>query len=145
MRRDFQRLLGKLAKVMDGQERAFIRPRLRNERTLRQRLDEIIEMCGEPVVTLLAGYRNFPRRVVDTRNSLAHEGRLGESFTYEELFWAQKSLEHVFRSILLRNLGFTDEQIVQQVARTSQWHWLTDPQNRLAHWADFQSTEPQNT
>ena len=136
---DFQRLLEKLTAVMDSRERGFVKPRLRNERTFRQRLDELLEMCGEPVADLLSGYREFPKRVVNTRNSLAHEGKLGDSFTYEELFWAQKSLEHVFRSVLLRNLGFTDEQILQQVGRTSEWRWLTDPQNRLTTWREYQT------
>ena len=89
---DFAKLLEKLTAVMDKNERAFVQPRLRNERTLRQRLDELLQVCGEPVASLLAEYQEFPRRVVDTRNSLAHEGKLGNAFTYAELFWAQKSL-----------------------------------------------------
>jgi ApeA N-terminal domain 1 len=137
---DFGKLLDKLTAVMDNDERAFVKPRLRNERTLRQRLDELLEVCGEPVGSLLAEYQGFSKRVVNTRNSLAHEGQLGDAFTYAELFWAQKSLEHVFRSVLLRRLGFADEQIIQQVCRTAEWRWMTDPQNRLLHWREYQTS-----
>jgi hypothetical protein len=137
---DFEKLLDKLTAVMDKDERAFVKPRLRNQRTLRQRLDELLQVCGEPVVSLLAEYQGFPKRVVNTRNSLAHEGKLGDAFTYAELFWAQKSLEYVFRSVLLRRLGFADEQIIQQVCRTTEWRWMTDSQNRLLHWTEYQTS-----
>jgi hypothetical protein len=102
-----------------------VRPRLRNDRTLRQRLDELIENSGEPVASLLANYNVFSKRVVQTRNSLAHEGTIGTAFAYDELFWAQKTLEHVFRSALLRRLSFSDEQILRQVLRTTEWRWMT--------------------
>ncbi len=109
-----------------------------NERTLKQRLDELTDMSGPPVRDLLAKYKRFTRRVVQTRNALAHEGRLGDAFTYEELFWAQKSLEHVFRSVLLVRLGLSEAEVREAVSRSADWRWLADAQNRLAYGQEYE-------
>lgn len=134
---DFSELLSKLRTVTTGREWSYIKPRLRNERSLRQRLDEVVAEAGDLLGSLVSQYRNFIDRVVTTRNSLAHEGRLGKAFTYEELFWAQKTLENLFRALLLRRLDFTDDQVTQCIVRTADWRWLSSSQNRLAHWREY--------
>lgn len=130
----FEALLHKLRQSLDEEEWAFADMRLAhgNERTLRQRLEELVGLAGQPVQELLARYKAFPQRVVRTRNSLAHEGRLGDAFTEEELFWAQKTLEHVFRSVLLRRLGLAEPEVEEAVRRSAEWRWLSDANNRLA-------------
>ncbi len=131
----FETLLQKVQDGLDGPARAFIKMRLAhgNERTLKQRLDELTSLAGEPVAPLIASYTKFARRVVDTRNSLAHEGALGTAFSDTELFYAQRSLEQVFRSVLLRELGLSTEQVAEAVSRSSSWRTLTSPHNPLVN------------
>jgi hypothetical protein len=76
--------------------------------------------------------------VVETRNSLAHEGTLGDAFDLHEVFWAEKSLEQLFKSVLMRELGFSDDEVEAAVKRSEGWRWLADNNNRLAHWRQFQ-------
>ncbi len=131
----FNALLKTLLEGRTGPERSFINMRLKyaNEPTLKARLVELIGRAGEPVASLLASYDRFPRRVVDTRNSLAHEGTLGEAYDDHEVFWAEKSLQQVFKSVLLRELGLTDDEVAACVQRSEGWSWLADKNNRLAH------------
>jgi hypothetical protein len=136
---EFDSLLKTLLAGRTGPERSFINMRLQhaNEPTLKARLVELIALAGEPLASLVAGYDRFPRRVVDTRNSLAHEGTLGDAYDDHEVFWAEKSLQQLFKSVLLRELGLSDDEVAACVQRSEDWRWLADNNNRLAHWRQF--------
>lgn len=117
----------------------YLKERLINAPPFVRRLEDMVEKAGEPVATEIAQYRSFVERTKKTRNSIAHEGRIGTAFKHLELFWAQKALEHVFRSVLLRELGFTEEEVRTAVDRSREWRWMTSPQNRLRYWQEYEN------
>lgn len=119
----------------------YLSERLINVPPFAQRLADMVEKAGEPVATKIAQYRDFVERTKKTRNSIAHEGNIGTAFDYLELFWAQKALEHVFRSVLLRELGFTAEEVCTAVGRSREWRWMTSPQNRLLYWQEYENAD----
>jgi hypothetical protein len=131
----FADLLGRLvAAAESSEERSFVKMRLNyaNERTLKQRLDALIEAAGSPLNDLVSSYSRFSRRVTDTRNSLAHHGSLGTAFDDAGLLCAQKTLELIMRAVLMRRLDFDDEAVAAAVQRTRDWTWwLGTPDNPL--------------
>lgn len=101
----------------------FLKMRLKyaNERTLKQRLDELVQLAGEPVSGLVKSYDHFTRRVTDTRNTMTHDGSEGEAFSYVQLIHAKITMELVMRAVLLRQLGYPDKQVGDFIVRTQDW------------------------
>jgi len=129
----YETLIERVLSLTAGRERQFLQMRLQhaNERSLKQRLDDLIATAGEPVVSIVGTYSKFVRRVVSTRNSLVHDGKIGADFTYEELAWATRSLEEVFKSALLHRLGFDPKAVADAVKRSGAGSLLTGPGNPL--------------
>ncbi|MEO6700749.1 MAG: HEPN domain-containing protein [Jatrophihabitantaceae bacterium] len=136
---EFQEVLKNIEMALSEEQWKFIEMRLRhaNERTLKQRLDALLADAGEPVAPLVASYKSFNRKVVNTRNKLAHEGAIGEDFSEIELFWATKTLAHIFQSVLLRRLGFPPDEVKRFELRSADWRWLSSPGNPLADWSKY--------
>jgi hypothetical protein len=130
---DFQALLGSLRGFLEPEAWEFVKMRLQygNERTLKRRLDDILADAAPQLQTLVASYSKFFRRTVNTRNSLTHDGRLGDDFRPEELWWAVSTLDLLLRDALLRRLGLSHEEVEQALARAPQLRELQSPQNPL--------------
>lgn len=130
---EFSELMNLLRSVTSKKQWQFIDMRLKygNEPTFKQRLDEMIERAGAPLTDLVAGFSRFSRRVTDTRNALTHQAQLGDAFTDEEMFYAQKVLQVVFRAVLLRELGYDDAHVDEAVKRTKDWQWAGAATNPL--------------
>src|SRR6478736_4466436 len=106
-----------------------------NERTLRQRLDDLIHMAGEPVEPLVEQCKNFAQTTVRTRNNLAHAGSLGkDGFTKQELPWATAILEEIFIAVLLAGVGFDPERVERCVRRSELWRSISRATNPLTTW-----------
>lgn len=109
------------------QHREFLRMRLKygNEPTLKRRLDESVAEAGPPVSDLVSSLDRFTRRVTEARNSLAHRGTSQQIYTRAQMWHAQAILQLVLRSVLLRRLGFGDEEVAACIARTEDWRTVS--------------------
>jgi hypothetical protein len=132
---DYRALLARL-EAAHPSEWTFLKSRLQfaNAKTLKQRLDSLLKEAGEPMVEVSQRWKAFVRRTVQTRNSLIHQGEVGDKFSYIEMFKAERVWELVLFAILLRRLGADSETVAEMLARTNQWEFLG---HRLVHDEDL--------
>jgi hypothetical protein len=109
---------------------ASMRLRYGNEPTQKQRLDALVERSGDPVAELIQSFHKFTRRVVDKRNELTHGPQLGQStISWEHMAWAQQCLAVVFQSVMLKELGFDEEQSATMIRDSGGWKQISWPGN----------------
>jgi hypothetical protein len=115
-----------------ARELAMMRLRYGNERTARQRLDELVNTAGGAVQSLVNSYDNFSRHCIDTRNRLTHGPEVHPPGYIEplDIFWAMNTLQAVFTGVLLESIGL-GEQTNELLTRTRAWKGLASPFNSL--------------
>ena len=130
--KEFKLLKLKIQEVVPSEQRAFVSARLRNDPTLAQRIEFVVQKAGAEASDILKGYgHDFLSKIVRTRNGLSHSGRKGESFSWVELFWARNSILYVLQGAMLAELGFDVEEIEQRLARSVLCEELKSARNPL--------------
>ena len=123
---EFEELRAKFKSGFSPKEREFLNMRLQfgNEWTLKQRLDAMLGLAGSPMQQHLALSDRFARRVVNRRNQLTHGTPTAPNLGDEETAWAERALQGVFYSVLLRALGFDEAYVRDALMRSSTWSWV---------------------
>lgn len=127
----FKDLLKRSSAGLDKDERKFLRERLAraNDLTLRTRLEWFRASTYSFLGVLIPDATLT--KIVRTRDSLAHEGTIGKHLSDEEVVWAAKTLELIFRTQLLREIGIQEETLQTRLQRTRSWRLVTSDQNAL--------------
>lgn len=98
-----------------------LRSRLKygNEYALRKRLTLLLKSLDKKLLAIITSLpmTQFVDQIVDTRNYYVHydEESKDKAMTIDEMFYARPRLALFVRILLLRTLGFDDEQIYQMV------------------------------
>lgn len=130
----FADLMGRVADNLNAEEKNFVLSRLSraNELSLKQRLEGLVRLAGDPLVSLVAEYaKKWLKRVVSTRNNLAHDSQVGNELTFEEVFFSEKTLSLAMDMVLLRHIGVDKEVLEESVSRSAVWRWPSAPSNPL--------------
>ncbi|MDO8121189.1 hypothetical protein Q6346_07670 [Isoptericola sp. b490] len=130
---EFESVMSKVKATFHGREKEFLVMRLKfgNERTLRQRLESVLETAGPTVQTFLAEFPDFAQQVVQTRNALAHRAEIGEAFDHRGLSYAKDLLWLAMRANLLRTVGLSEAEVERAVRSSREWQWLRSAENPL--------------
>jgi len=132
---EFDQMLRQIKQVLSTAEWDLVKMRLAygNELTLKRRLEDLIKKAGEPIEQIMqGGYEHFGRRVVETRNYLAHGGlKKVAVYSDEEMIWARKTLQLIFLISVLDALGLSEEA-PELIRRTHLFRTLGDSFNVLA-------------
>jgi len=96
--------------------RDSLKARLRfgNERSLRNRLAELVDGLPEPTRQAIhPNLKVFITLAIDTRNDLTHYPveRPKRTLQGEELYWATKLLRYFFVAVVMKDLGLTDSAV----------------------------------
>jgi hypothetical protein len=118
---------------IQGDHRQSLKERLKylNEHSLRKRLTEMFRRIPEDTGRRIAGdTERFVRKVVDTRNYLAHYDRALQTNAFEGkgLYAAAERLRILVTVSLLHDLGIKDEDLAAVLERSREFtHWLSEP------------------
>lgn len=96
------------------------------EYSLKKRLEKIIEYCGNTLNTIIPDKSEFIEDVYNTRNFLTHYDKELEDKTKkgDELYKRTKQLKFLIETCLLKELGFSDENIFKIVSRNQRYHHI---------------------
>jgi len=122
---DYDALLDAISAAAPAHEQ-FLRQRLRhaNSISLKDRLDRMLTLAASPVEPVARRFPRLVRRSVDTRNGLAHLGDPGSHLKPSEMMQAQVIWQLVMRSVLLREMGLSTEDVSGAIRRTRERYVL---------------------
>jgi len=125
---EYDDILRRALGSLNAPERAFMRMRLAhsNEPTLSQRIRELAEVAGDPVGDLILSTRGFVSLVTTTRNEWVHEARIERGFARVPLVYATRALEYLFETLLYREMGLGDADVLDVLHRDPDWRWIRD-------------------
>lgn len=86
------------------------------EKHLRQRLEELVEHGGAQAERILR--RDFVAAAKNTRNKLTHHDPNSTGAEGEDLFWLSEEAVGLMEACILRDLGMTQEEIIDATNRT---------------------------
>lgn len=118
---DFRRIKQLIKEALSGEEhKQLIMERLSHAdaASLKDRLLELIELCGPQIKAQIDARPNFVTRVVSTRNGITHTGDAGEFFEKGDFDEAFYLLDLVMRSVLIREIGIPEDELDKHVMRT---------------------------
>jgi hypothetical protein len=97
-----------------------------NEFSLRKRLEEILESCGELTNPLINNKVEFIEDVVNTRNYLTHFDKELEAKakTGEDLYKLAQKMRFILEVCLLKELGIADTTIGDLISRNQKYQHL---------------------
>jgi len=115
-----------IAKLIEDQaERAWLRTHLAGSHRpfLRQRLDDLLERAGSAVRPIVGDSKVWTTKIKNLRDSIGHGAdRSNDDLTAQVRLTA--TLELLYRSILLLEIGFSDQQCEQMVRTNRNWSYL---------------------
>jgi ApeA N-terminal domain 1 len=122
---EYAHLSGLALQALPEEHRDHFRERLKfgNEISLKRRMDRMIQMAGERIADEVARYDHFSRRVVETRNMQVHQAAEG-AFDFSELVTASLLLAAIFEGVLVRQVGFGDEELARSELATVRWAYI---------------------
>jgi hypothetical protein len=125
--------------LSDPGHRQILRERLAhgNEPSLRRRLEEIVEIAGEPMSYEIETHPEFLQFVVTSRNSLTHGSKSPDP---HRLVSTTYLLELTFTCALLRHLGLPESEVDEHIRRSELGMWLF--WSRGNPWEAFESATP---
>jgi hypothetical protein len=95
----------------------------RNDKPLRQRVDELLERSGEVGRRIVAAQPKFVGNLTGTRGPLSHSGSGGKLKTPDRYFHAE-ALRWVIRTCLLLELGADPDRVQKVVLSREQFTWV---------------------
>jgi hypothetical protein len=123
------RLIRTIGRVLPA-DRAWIIEKLRysHEPGLRQRLKELFDESTAIVRPLVRNKSSFIEGVTNTRNYLTHydPSLASRILPKERLYWGIRALTFLVEVILLKELGFTDEQCIECFKRIPSYQHLSN-------------------
>ena len=95
----------------------------RNDKTLRQRIEELLDRSGEVGRRIIDAQPKFVGNLTGTRGPLSHSGTGGKLKTPDRYFHAE-ALRWVIRTCLLIELGADAERVQRVVVTREQFRWV---------------------
>lgn len=95
----------------------------RNDKTLRQRIEDLLDRSGEVGRRIVGAQPKFVGNLTGTRGPLSHSGTGGKLKTPDRYFHAE-ALRWVIRTCLLIELGADPERVQRVVVTREQFTWV---------------------
>ena len=112
----FKALRAIVDRIPDAQQRAWVRARIKNETSFRERLIELASSPNQLAVELLVGDAEvWAKRVVDARNGLAHNG--ADPQTSGDIFELTEVTLFLAALALMQEIGLSGEVQLEALRR----------------------------
>jgi hypothetical protein len=115
-----------ILKTVPYEYRSWLEEKLKysNEKTLRKRLKDLLDNFAELLDSFIPDKESFINKVVEWRNSLTHPKKESkeESEKSEELYNLSQKLKQLIEICLLKELGFTSDNIKTSISRNKRYH-----------------------
>jgi RecG-like helicase len=115
-----------ILKTVPQEYRNWLEEKLKysNEKTLRKRLKELLDNFADILDNSIPDKDSFINKVVEWRNSLTHPERKTkeESKKGEELYNLSQKLKQLLEICLLKELGFSSDNIKNSISRNIRYY-----------------------